>query len=84
MRVFIKTSMLGIPETETEYVAWQGFQALGYKPVFFQDEKELEEVLKRLKNDDVLYQKIVNHCKEQKSGIIDNSNLIQIQEWIKE
>ena len=48
------------------------------------DEKELEEVLKRLKNDDVLYQKIVNHCKEQKSGIIDNSNLIQIQEWIKE
>ena len=42
MRVFIKTSMLGIPETETEYVAWQGFQALGYKPVFFEDEKELE------------------------------------------
>ena len=42
MRVFIKTSMLGIPETETEFVAWQGFQALGYKPVFFEDEKELE------------------------------------------
>lgn len=43
MRVFVKTAMNGIPETETEYAAWQGFQALGFQPEFFQDEMDLSE-----------------------------------------
>ncbi len=43
MRIFIKALGEGCPETETEYTAWQGFQALGYKPVFFQKEEELAE-----------------------------------------
>ena len=41
MRVFIKTDMNGIPETETGYTAWQGFQELGFKPVFYSVEEEL-------------------------------------------
>lgn len=41
MRVFIKTDMNGIPETETEFTAWQGFQELGFKPVFYSVEEEL-------------------------------------------
>lgn len=43
MRVFIKANREGFPETETEYTAWQGFQELGYKPVFFQEETEIQE-----------------------------------------
>ncbi len=41
MRIFIKAQLEGYPETETEYAAMQGFQALGYKPVLFREEREL-------------------------------------------
>lgn len=41
MRIFVKTNMYGIPETETEFTAWQGFQALGFKPIFYSSEAEL-------------------------------------------
>ena len=43
MRVFIK-SLNGIPEAETEYTAWQGFQELGFKPIFFESESELRDI----------------------------------------
>ena len=43
MRVFIKTDMNGLPETETDYTAWQGFENLGFRPTFFNSERELEE-----------------------------------------
>ena len=42
MRVFIRTSHDNFPETEIEYAAFQGFSVLGYKPVFYTDEKQLE------------------------------------------
>ena len=42
MKVYIRTSINGFPETETEYTAWQGFIELGFKPVFYQKEEELE------------------------------------------
>ena len=42
MRVFIRASHDDFPETEIEYAAFQGFSALGYKPVFYTDEKQLE------------------------------------------
>lgn len=42
MRVFIKAMSNGFPETETEYTAWQGFQALGYHTYFYQDVRELD------------------------------------------
>lgn len=41
MRVFVKVNSEGFPETETEYTAWQGFQELGYKPLFFRNEMDL-------------------------------------------
>lgn len=41
MRVFIKTGINGFPETETNYNAWQGFQELGFRPLFYSNEKEL-------------------------------------------
>lgn len=43
MIVYIKTSQNGIPETETEYAALQGFQDLGCKTVFFNSEAELSD-----------------------------------------
>lgn len=43
MIVYIKTSQDGIPETETEYAALQGFQDLGCKTVFFNSEAELSD-----------------------------------------
>lgn len=43
MRVFIKADMRGFPETETDYTAWQGFVELGFQPIFFQNELELQE-----------------------------------------
>ena len=43
MRIFIRASANGFPETETEYTAWQGFQELGFKPIFFKSENELED-----------------------------------------
>lgn len=43
MRVFIKAMQNGFPETETEYTAWQGFQALGYHTYFYQDVSELTD-----------------------------------------
>ena len=42
MKVFIKAFCGEFPETETEYTAWQGFRELGYDPVFFQTEEELQ------------------------------------------
>ncbi len=41
MKVYIRTSINGFPETETEYTAWQGFMELGFQPVFYQKEEEL-------------------------------------------
>ena len=43
MRVFIKTNEKGIPETETDYTAWQGFLSLGFNPIFYSSEKEIED-----------------------------------------
>ena len=43
MRVFIKTDTNGVPETETEYTAWQGFLALGFQPSFYQTTEDLED-----------------------------------------
>ena len=42
MKVYIKAMPNGFPETETEYTAWQGFQALGYHTYFYQKDSELE------------------------------------------
>ena len=42
MRVFIRASHDHFPETEIEYAAWQGFRALGYKPVFYTEDSQLE------------------------------------------
>ncbi len=41
MKAYIKTMGNGFPETETEYTAWQGFQALGYQIVFYKATEEL-------------------------------------------
>ena len=41
MRVFIKKTINGFPETETDYTAWQGFQELGLELWFYQNEREL-------------------------------------------
>ena len=41
MRIFIRTGENGFPETETDYTAWQGFLALGFRPVFYDNEGEL-------------------------------------------
>lgn len=41
MNIYIQTDMHGIPETGTDYTAWQGFQALGFRSIFFQAEEEL-------------------------------------------
>lgn len=43
MRVFIKADNRGIPESEIEYTAWQGFQLLGIMPVFYQSDEELKD-----------------------------------------
>lgn len=43
MRIFIK-AVSGMPEAETEYTAWQGFQELGFKPIFFESESELRDI----------------------------------------
>ncbi len=43
MKIYIKTDANGIPETETDYTAWQGFQSLGFDPIFYRDEKEIED-----------------------------------------
>ena len=43
MRIYIKTDMHGIPETETDYTVWQGFQLLGFQPILYQKEEELSE-----------------------------------------
>ena len=43
MKVFIKAGMNGFPETETDYTAWQGFLELGYQPIFYANESELED-----------------------------------------
>lgn len=43
MRIFIKTDMNGFPETETDYTAWQGFENLGFRPIFFRSEEELND-----------------------------------------
>lgn len=42
MRIFIKTDNNGIPETETDYIAWQGFESLGFETFFYKTEKEIE------------------------------------------
>lgn len=42
MRVYIRTTKNGLPETEAEYTAYQGFCALGIMPKFYSDENELE------------------------------------------
>ena len=41
MNIYIQASHDDFPETEIEYAAYQGFKALGFKPVFFTDELEL-------------------------------------------
>ena len=43
MKVHIQADPQGFPETETEYTAWQGFQALGFRPVFYRSEGELAD-----------------------------------------
>ena len=43
MRVFVKTGDNGFPETETEFTAWQGFQELGFQPIFYESFSELSE-----------------------------------------
>lgn len=43
MRIFIRAIKDNFPETEIEYAAFQGFSALGFKPVFFTNESELDE-----------------------------------------
>ena len=35
--------MYGIPETETDYTAWQGFLELGFKPIFYNRYTELAD-----------------------------------------
>ncbi len=42
MRVYIRTSHNGFPETEAEYTAYQGFQALGIMPEFYTKDEDLE------------------------------------------
>ena len=41
MKVYIKTSQEGIPETDACFTAWQGFRALGYQPVRYRNDTEL-------------------------------------------
>lgn len=41
MRIFIKISADGLPETESGYCAYQGFRALGFQPVFYKNNCEL-------------------------------------------
>jgi len=43
MKIYIRTSTNGFPETETEYTAWQGFVELGFQPVFYEAEAELTD-----------------------------------------
>lgn len=45
MNVYIRTDGNGIPETESDYCAWQGFQALGFRTIFYDSEKALEPVM---------------------------------------
>ncbi|MBR6382535.1 MAG: ATP-grasp domain-containing protein [Lachnospiraceae bacterium] len=42
MKIYIKTDNKGIPETDSDYTAWQGFQALGLETFFYNSEKEIE------------------------------------------
>lgn len=43
MRVFIKASANGFPETESGYCAYQGFRALGFQPIFYKSPDELAD-----------------------------------------
>ncbi|MGI6721044.1 MAG: ATP-grasp domain-containing protein [Anaerovoracaceae bacterium] len=44
MNIFIRSLKLTkLPQSEIEYTAYQGFQALGFKPVFFESEDELQD-----------------------------------------
>lgn len=43
MRVLIKSDANGIPETESDFIAWQGFENLGFRTSFFKTYEELSE-----------------------------------------
>jgi len=44
MNIYIRSHrQTGLPETEIEYTAFQGFRALGFSPEFFEREEQLEK-----------------------------------------
>lgn len=42
MKVFVKTTQFGIPESESEYAAWEGFRLLGCDTVFYNSVADLK------------------------------------------